>query len=140
MIGYSVIPVPILPQFINFIFYHIDRNPIFVGRPRLGALFSQSSLCDVTAGLPSFTPPTPSRPDRSRSQTWSSLPASLNPPPRLCCLRSLPQTPSSHQAQSKFPPRFSPASAASLPFASPRPSRATRRYPNPKSAPTCPLA
>src|SRR6516165_10797640 len=44
MIGYSVIPVPILPQFINFIFYHIDRNPIFVGRQLPAASKRRSML------------------------------------------------------------------------------------------------
>src|SRR5215469_4619635 len=64
MIGYSVIPVPILPQFINFIFYHIDRNPIFVGRLRfeaqrgtsLSLLFSEPPACP-----PSFRPRHPVR-------------------------------------------------------------------------------
>src|SRR6202008_5195172 len=89
----------------------------------LGSCFLCSLNCELkTENFLRLTAPTPSRPDHSPSQTSRSPPAFLNPLPPLCCLRSLPQTPSTHLARSKFPPCSSPVSVASLLSSSSRPA------------------
>ena len=62
-----------------------------------------------------LTPPRPSRPGHSPSQTSPSPPTSPSPRPPPCSLRSPPQTPLTRPAQSKFLPGSSLVSGASLP-------------------------
>src|SRR5882724_2465363 len=88
------------------------------------AIVLKSNIQKMSVGCLIFrisTSSTPSRPDPSRSQTSSSLPAFSNPPPPPCRLRSRPHTPARHPAASEFLLRFSPDSAALLPSAKPHP-------------------